>query len=87
MPGYPPLFPWLKIDAEVQAGLGIFLESVESPSMRLVQLTLNYLSNQPDRIRIVPRETWCLARQRLQLARVRRGLRVQDYRQRGSTKN
>jgi hypothetical protein len=58
-----PLFPWLKINAGAQAGRtrsrgrqaghSIVLEPVESPGMRLVQLTLHYLSNQPDRLRVV----------------------------------
>jgi hypothetical protein len=65
--GSSPLFPWLKIDAAAQAGRtrsrgrqagqSIVLEPVESPSMRLVQLTLHYLSNQPDRLRVVTQET------------------------------
>jgi len=65
--GLSPLFPWLKVDAGTQAGKtksrgrqagqSIVLEPVESPSMRLVQLTLHYLSNQPDRICVVTRGT------------------------------
>jgi hypothetical protein len=63
--GLSPLFPWLKIDAQAgrtgsrghQSGQSIVLEPVESPSMRLVQLTLHYLSNQPDRLRVVTQET------------------------------
>jgi hypothetical protein len=65
--GSSPLFPWLRIDAGAQAGRSksrsrqagqsIFLEPVESPSMRLVQLTLHYLSNQPDRLRMVAQGT------------------------------
>ena len=65
--GSSPLFPWLKIDAGAQtgktrsrgrqAGQSIVLEPVESPSMRLVQLTLHYLSNQPDRIHVVTQGT------------------------------
>ena len=65
--GSSPLFPWLKIDAGVQAGRtrsrgrqagqSVVLEPVESPSMRLVQLTLHYLSNQPDRLRVVTQGT------------------------------
>ena len=61
--GLSPLFHWLKIDAGAQAGRtrargrqagqNIVLEPVESPSMRLVQLTLHYLSSQPDRLRVV----------------------------------
>jgi hypothetical protein len=65
--GLSPLFPWLKIDAGAQAGRTksrgrqagqtIVLEPVESPSMQLVQLTLHYLSNQPDRIHVVTQRT------------------------------
>jgi hypothetical protein len=65
--GSSPLFAWLKIGTEAearrtksrsrQAGQSIVLEPVESPSMRLVQLTLHYLSNQPERIRVVTRGT------------------------------
>jgi hypothetical protein len=65
--GLSPLFPWLKIGAGAQAGKtrsrgrqaaqSITLEPVESPSMRLVQLTLHYLSNQPDRLRVVAQGT------------------------------
>jgi hypothetical protein len=65
--GSSPLFAWLKIDAGAearrtksrsrQAGQNIVLEPVESPSMQLVQLTLHYLSNQPERIRVVTRGT------------------------------
>lgn len=65
--GLSPLFPWLKIEAGAQAsrtrsrgrqaGQSIILEPVESPSMRLVQLTLHYLSNQPGRLRVVAQGT------------------------------
>jgi hypothetical protein len=65
--GLSPVFPWLKIGAGAQAGRtrssgrqagqSIVLEPVESPSMRLVQLTLHYLSNQPDRLRVVAQGT------------------------------
>ena len=65
--GSSPLFPWLKIDAGAQAGRtrprgrqagqSVTLEPVESPSMRLVELTLHYLSNQPDRLRVVTQGT------------------------------
>lgn len=65
--GSSPLFPWLKIDVGAdtrkaksrgrQGDQSIVLEPVESPSMRLVQLTLHYLSNQPDRICVVTRGT------------------------------
>src|ERR1700733_10424699 len=65
--GSSPLFPWLKIDVGAdtrkaksrgrQGDQSIVLEPVESPSMRLVQLTLHYLSNQPGRICVVTRGT------------------------------
>lgn len=61
--GSSALFGWLKIGAGAetrrtrsrsrQASQSIVLEPVESPSMRLVQLTLHYLSNQPERIRVI----------------------------------
>jgi hypothetical protein len=65
--GSSPLFGWLKIGAGAQTrrtesrsrqtGQSVVLEPVESPSMRLVQLTLHYLSNQPDRIRVLSQGT------------------------------
>jgi hypothetical protein len=65
--GLSALFPGLKIEvgAETrrtksrgrQEGQSIVLEPVESPSMRLVQLTLHYMGNQPDRICVVTRGT------------------------------
>ena len=65
--GSSALFSWLKLDVgtEVrrarsrgrQEGHSVVLEPVESPSMRLVQLTLHYMGNQPDRICVVTRGT------------------------------
>jgi hypothetical protein len=65
--GSSALFGWLKIGAAVetrrtrsrsrQASQSIVLEPVESSSMRLVQLTLHYLSNQPERIRVITQGT------------------------------
>lgn len=65
--GSSALFSWLKFDAgaEVrrtrsrsrQEGQSVVLEPVESPWMRLVQLTLHYMGNQPHRIRVVTRGT------------------------------
>lgn len=61
--GSSALFSWLKfgVSAEVrrtrsrdrQKGQTVVLEPVESPSMRLVQLTLHYTGNRPDRICVV----------------------------------
>lgn len=58
---------WLKFDADAevrrtrsrsrQEGQSVVLEPVESPWMRLVQLTLHYIGNQPHRIRVVTRGT------------------------------
>jgi hypothetical protein len=65
--GLSTLFPWLKLSVGVeanrsrsrgrQAGQSISWEPVESPSMRLVQLTLHYMRNQPSRICVVTRGT------------------------------
>lgn len=65
--GSSALFSWLKfgVGAEAhrtksrgrQEGQSIVLEPVESSPMRLVQLTLHYMGNQPDRIRVVTRGT------------------------------
>jgi hypothetical protein len=65
--GSSTLFSWLKFDVGANAGRtrsrirregqSVVLEPVESPSMRLVQLTLHYMGNQPDRIRAVTRGT------------------------------
>jgi hypothetical protein len=65
--GVSTLFPWLKISGAADAhrttshgskeDQSITLEPVESPSMRLVQLTLHYLTNQPRRIRVVTHGT------------------------------
>ncbi len=58
--GLSALFPWLKIDADVEArkvttrglqdGQSITLRPVDSPARQLAQLSLHYLVNQPDRI-------------------------------------
>jgi hypothetical protein len=63
--GSSALFSWLKLGASAdvrrtrsrgrQHGQNVVLEPVETPSMRLVQLTLHYMSRQPDRICLV---TW-----------------------------
>jgi hypothetical protein len=65
--GSSALFSWLKfgVGAEMRGtrsrshheGQSVVLEPVESPSMRLVQLTLHYMGNQPDRICLVTRGT------------------------------
>jgi hypothetical protein len=61
--GLSALFPWLKIDAGVEAkrtrtsgrqeGQSIVLQPIESAARRLVQLSLHYLVNQQDRICVV----------------------------------
>lgn len=61
--GLPALFPWLKLNAEVDAamvttrgrqeGSSIVLQPVESAARQLVELSLHYLVNQPGRIRVV----------------------------------
>ncbi len=61
--GLPALFPWLKLDAEVDAGRvstrsrqegsNIILQPVESAARELVELSIHYLVNQPDRICVV----------------------------------
>jgi hypothetical protein len=63
--GLSALFPWLKIDAGVEAertrtssrqeGQNIVLQPIESAARRLVQLSLHYLVNQQDRICVVTR--------------------------------
>ena len=65
--GRSPLFSRVEINAgarragrgqeAARRAKGIVLEPVESPSMRLVQLTLHYLSSQPDRLRVVTQGT------------------------------
>ncbi len=65
--GLSALFPWLKLDADVDAtrvttsgrqeGSNIILQPVESAARQLVELSLHYLVNQPDRICIVNQES------------------------------
>jgi hypothetical protein len=65
--GLSALFPWLKIDAGVEAGRAatrarqdgqsVTLQPVESAARQLVQLSLHYLVNQPDRICVVSQDT------------------------------
>lgn len=65
--GSSALFSWLKFDVGANVGRtrsrirregqSVVLEPAESPSMRLVQLTLHYMGNQPDRICAVTRGT------------------------------
>jgi hypothetical protein len=60
------LFPWLKIDSQVdatrtaasgvQAGGSLTLQPAESPTRQLVELCLHYLVNQPERIRLVAQD-------------------------------
>ena len=57
------LFPWLKIGADVETGRtttrgsqdsqSITLQPIDSAARQLVQLSLHYLVNQPDRICVV----------------------------------
>ena len=61
--GLSALFPWLKIDASVEArrtvtragqdGQSITLQPIDSAARQLVQLSLHYLVNQPERICVV----------------------------------
>ena len=61
--GLSALFPWLKIDADMEArraatrgrqdGQSIILQPIESAARQLVQLSLHYLVNQPERICVV----------------------------------
>jgi hypothetical protein len=65
--GLTALFPWLKLSADVDAGLvatssqqegsNIILRPVESASRQLVELSLHYLVNQPGRIFVVGQES------------------------------
>jgi hypothetical protein len=64
--GLQALFPWLKAEAQVQAsratmleqqdGQSIVLQPVESAARQLVQLSLHYLVNQPERICVAGQE-------------------------------
>jgi hypothetical protein len=61
--GLSALFPWLKVNAEIDArtvatsgrneGDSIIVQPVESAARKLVELTLHYLVNQQDRICVV----------------------------------
>ncbi len=61
--GLSALFPWLKIDAGLEArrtatragqdGQSITLQPIDSAARQLVQLSLHYLVNQPERICVV----------------------------------
>jgi hypothetical protein len=65
--GLAALFPWLKLNADVDAGRvttsgrqqgsNIVLQPVESAARQLVELSLHYLVNQPDRICVVGQES------------------------------
>jgi hypothetical protein len=64
--GLTTLFPWLKMGADLDVGRtrakgrqesqNIILQPIESAARRLVQLSLHYLINQPERIRMVVSE-------------------------------
>jgi hypothetical protein len=64
--GLGTLFPWLKLDADVdtgkvatsgrQEGSNLILQPVESSARHLVELSLHYLVNQPGRICTVGQE-------------------------------
>jgi hypothetical protein len=65
--GLPALFPWLKLNADVDArrvttsgrqeGSNVILQPVESAARQLVELSLHYLVNQPSRICVVGHES------------------------------
>jgi hypothetical protein len=65
--GLSALFPWLKADAGVEArkavtlarqdGQSVTLQPVDSAARQLVQLSLHYLVNQPERICVVNQDT------------------------------
>ena len=65
--GLSALFPWLKADAGVETGKAVTLarqdgqtvtlQPVDSPARQLVQLSLHYLVNQPQRICTVNQDT------------------------------
>jgi hypothetical protein len=64
--GLPALFPWLKIGADVEArwaaargrqdGQSITVQPIDSAARQLVQLSLHYLVNQPERICVVSQD-------------------------------
>jgi hypothetical protein len=65
--GLPALFPWLKLGADVEAhrtaargsqdSQSITLQPIDSAARQLVQLSLHYLVNQPERICVVSQDT------------------------------
>lgn len=65
--GLSSLFPWLKIGADVETGRtatrssqdsqSITLQPIDSAARQLVQLSLHYVVNQPERICLVSRDT------------------------------
>jgi hypothetical protein len=65
--GLSALFPWLKVDAGMEArkaatrtrqdGQSITVQPVDSAARQLVQLSLHYLVNQPGRICVVDQNT------------------------------
>ena len=67
--GLSALFPWLKIGADAEArrtatrgsqdGQSITLQPIDSAARQLVQLSLHYLVNQPERICVVSQDTPC----------------------------
>ena len=66
----PTWFPWLKLGAEVEGSVAktagetegetITLEPIENPTRQLVELSLHYLINQPERIWLHQGEEWQL---------------------------
>jgi len=65
--GLSALFPWLKIGADMEAwraatsgrqgGQSITLQPIDSAGRQLIQLSLHYLVNQPERICVVSQDT------------------------------
>jgi hypothetical protein len=64
--GLPALFPWLKLNADADAGRvttsgrqgsNIILQPVESAARQLVELSLHYLVNQPGRICVMGQQS------------------------------
>jgi len=65
--GLSSLFPWLKIGADVetgraatrgsQDGQSITLQPIDSAARQLVQLSLHYMVNQPERVCVVSQDT------------------------------
>jgi hypothetical protein len=64
--GLPRLFPWLRVDADVETqrtaardrheDQSAVLKPIESAARQLVELSLHYLVNQPERICVVDHE-------------------------------